>query len=251
MKVSFVCLSNLDIETYAQGLLAPVHLERSYADVLTKNQTFAQFNPKEIKIESKQGITASQVAGAVSAAIIGIGWKKVSIPTTVVQFDSSPVSFGIFSRREDFTTVNFVTAICSLKAKNDGVLGVIAQIKAKEEGGKVRIEYDSKGFPDIVQKLVGDADLSNKLLNLNNKGVLYTLPLLRSNVGAVKLEGKGGTLCVSTEFVLDHKKKKWKNAMEHFSLRPEDFVGNTFSAACSIAGPVREYLIDRIAKGKQ
>jgi hypothetical protein len=243
--------SNVDIETYAQGWLAPVHLEKLYADVLTKNQTFVQFNPKEIKIESKQGITASQVAGAVSAAIIGIGWKKVSIPTTIVQFDSCPVSFGVFSRREDFTTVNFVTPICSLKAKNDGVLGIITQIKAKEEDGKVQIEYDSKGFPDIAQKLAGDAGLSNKLLSLHNKGLLYSLPLLRSNVGAVKLEVKGGTLCFSTEFVLDHKKKKWKNAVEHFSLRPEDFVENTFNAACSIAGPVHEYLIDRIAKEKQ
>ena len=68
--------NSTDIEKYAQGWLSPVSIERLFADVLTKDKRFEEFKPKEIELKEKKGITASQVAGALSAAIIGVGWKK-------------------------------------------------------------------------------------------------------------------------------------------------------------------------------
>jgi hypothetical protein len=242
-----VALSNkIDIETYAHGWLEPVHLERLYADVLTKNQGFANFTPEEIFIENKKGITASQVAGALSAAIIGVGWKKVSIPTTIVQFQSCPVSFGVFSRREDFTTINFVTSL-PLQANKDGLILVVAQIKSREEGGKLQIKYDSTSSPEIVQELNEDTSLSSKLASLCYNELLYTLPFLRSNIGVITLEGRNGILCLSTKFQLDKKKKKWKKAIEENNMKPEDFIGNTFGAACLIASHVQKQVANSIS----
>jgi hypothetical protein len=241
--MGFDLSNNVDIEKYAQGWLSPVSVERLFADVLTKDSRFEEFKPEEIELSEKKGITASQVAGALSTAIIGIGWKKVRVPTTMVKFNSCPVYLGIFANQEDFARVSFVAPISSNKSVRDDFVKLITQIKIREDYGKAQIEYDSKDFPQLIQELRNDTVLSENLINLHRKGLIHSLPLMRSDIGILKYQFKNGVFFALTDFILTHKKKNWKNAIQQFNMRPEDFVENVFSAACSITKHILKYRI--------
>lgn len=106
-------LTPIDIKNYEGGWMAPLQLERLFADSLKSDQRVAQFKPREIEPTKRSNMTATNVAGALSYIIVGIGWRRVSLPTSIIAFDSCPVALAVFSRHDDFMRARFLFPVQS------------------------------------------------------------------------------------------------------------------------------------------
>lgn len=226
-------MSAIDIEEYVQTWTKAPRLHRLFADILTTSPKFAELKPEEIE-PKKEGIKASDVAGAVSTLVLGVGWKRVNIPTSIVKFGHCPVFFATFAVKENNMESNFYFPVqCNLRIEKSGIKIGVAQISLHG----ANLEYKRLGkFPNVVQELENDNLLTKKLTQLYSTGLIAT-----KWVGTVNYETKGSSLFGELEMNIDYTKKKWNKAIEEMRLKPEGFVENVMNIACSVAEHVQTY----------
>lgn len=230
----------IDIQNYSSGWTAPLSLERLFADSLKSDPRLTKFKPQEIEPRKRSDTTLSNVAGALSTIIVGIGWKRERLPTSIVTLDSCPVHFSVFSRHDDFTRALFFFPI---EPRIDSSKWGLTFIRRKGAGAfssgnanELEIAPGSKSSP-AIEELRADEAMVTRLLSLAAKGLNqkpWICTITYDRMGAISV-GK-------IEFDIHHSKKKWQKALQELNFLAQDYVFDIVSSACSIAGHVGEYL---------
>ena len=228
-------MTSTNIENYVQSWTKAPALHRLFADLLTTEPRFAIYKPEAAF--QKDGWKASDVAGALSSIVVGIGWKRVKTPSSLVKFEACPVSFATFATNPNFLESRFYFPIASNVHANRS--GLISFVLSKEKTKSRQIEYVSPNnqFPDIDNELKTDNLLSELIGKIELSGLVYT-PLW---VGQINYGTIGESIFGSFNLKIEQTKKKWCKAIQETNLTPQDFVENLFNVACSIAGHVKKY----------
>ncbi len=230
----------IDIQDYSGGWMSPLSLERLFADGLKSDPRLAKFKPQEIEPRKRSDITPSNVAGALSTIIVGIGWKREQLPTSIIALNSCPVHFAVFSRHDDFMRARFFFPIQSRIDSSKWGLTFIrrkgAGVFSSGNANELEIAPGSKSSP-AIEEMRADETMVTRLLSLaakrlNQKPWICTITYDR--MGAISV-GK-------IEFDIHHSKKKWQKALQELNFMAQDYVFDVVSSACSIAGHVGEYL---------
>lgn len=233
----------INIEEYVHGWLAPVSLERLFADSLKSDPRLARFKPREIEPKKGSKVTASNVGGALSTLIVGIGWRNVRVPTSILVFDSCPIRVAVFGNHENSMKAGFFFPIPShvdpgkwgfwkgtmnIRRKGAGIFG---------SGRSDQMEFKPLGnFSPAIEEMKADQTLAERLLAFAMKGLIKTVWIC-----TVSYDTRGGHPTGEIKFEIDHGKKKWKSALQEQKFRPEDYVFDLFNNACSIIEHVEEY----------
>jgi hypothetical protein len=228
--------ANIEIDKYSGGWMSPLRLERLFADSLIADPKIAQFKPSEIELKKKSNLTASNVAGAVSKVVLGIGWKNVALPTAVVGFESCPVQLAVFSLHNDFLRGRF---FFQLKYRNGSKYSGVTFIRRKGAG------VFSSGDPNELEIAPGNPSCpgttemrADKAMNAS----LLSLANLRLNqkpwICTVTYELIGGVPAGKIEFDIHHSKKKWENALKESNTKADDYIFNVFNNACAMASHI-------------
>lgn len=231
----------VDLSNYSRGWGNPLSVERLFADVLLSSPKFTEFGPVEIKPKQKS-TTASNVAGAVSRIVLGVGWTTHRIPTSIVAFNSCPINFAVFSNTDKYMKAKFFFPVPRyIDPRKGGFhLGEVS-IRKKEPGifskEPTHLELDSSGkqLPG-TDKIAEDKTLTEKLLEIESKGLTRTDTICRIKYDITKVGPVGWV-----EFDVDHSKKNWEKVTRGMELSVEDYVAGIFDNARSIVQHVEKY----------
>ena len=231
----------IDMKSYFPSHF-PVSLARLYRDVLKTDPRVKHFQPREIVFDEGKGIRASDVAGALSAFFLGVGWKRDSPVMFGLQFSAAPISHAIFIHREQYVDAGFLFSLPSGFHPNGrsswkGGITISRKGAGLFSSGSKQIEYKPFGdFTPGLDDIVADKALSDKLSAFSEKGLVHTFEIC-----AIQCDNKGGDCLGTIAFRFSHSNKKWKKAMEELKLKPEDYIVDTFQIACSLASHTKKY----------
>lgn len=230
----------IDIQAYSGGWMAPLHLDRLFVDSLKSDPRVGEFKPQEIQPKKKSDLTASNVAGALSTLVVGIGWKRVQLPTSIIGFDSCPVQLAVFSRHDDFMRARFFFP--ALFRRNPGEWGVVfvrrkgAGVLSSGDPNELEIAPQGGSSPGI-DGMREDKPMVARFLSLASKGLNQ-----KPWICTIGYQMMGSIPAGKIEFDIQHKKKKWEKTLQELNFKPEDYVFDVFSSACSVAGHICSHI---------
>lgn len=232
-----------DIEKYSGGRFSSLMVDRLFADVLCQHPNMERLKPHKVDHKSKFRITASDVAGVLSLAVLGIGWIRTgSSAVSIVEFDSGPVAFAIINNG-DIAQVSFFSQVKStFSREKDGLLAQICLIR--QRASNCYVELESKHSAQITDCLRKDEKICGYLNWLYSTGIAVNEGFPH-HFGYINLDFYQQKLFAVTHLKLTNNKKNWIKRTKESSNQADNFVLQLFHIGSSISERLQKLTISR------